>query len=142
LGASVAALVVTVAFANPAMARVRHRTVASTLKVTLSDSRLAVSRATLQAGKATFVVVNNGKRPHVLAIGGPGLKGVRTPKLTAGKTAKLTVNLRTGAYMLSDPVGGAASHWLVVGPATTVTSQGNRTSDGAPRMVEPGMDCD
>ena len=60
----------------------------------------------LQSGTTTFVVRNTGKKSHVFAISGPGVKRARTRALlSAGKSAMLTVNLRTGSYMLSDPVG-------------------------------------
>src|SRR5262249_14341504 len=51
-------------------------------------------------------------------------KGLATAKLAPGKSATMTVNLRSGAYMLtvSDPVGlgMAATHWLQVIPRTVV----------------------
>src|SRR5712691_7133919 len=106
-----------------AFAGVARHGIAAKVTVTFTDTKLVVSRGGLEAGTATFVLVNNGQKLHVLTIRGPGLKGVRTRKVAAGRTATLTVTLRTGAYMLSDPAGLGTSNvrWLVVSPATVVS---------------------
>jgi hypothetical protein len=104
----------------------RHATTANVI-VTFTDTKLGLSMPGLAAGTTTFVVVNKGKKQHFLEIAGPGLKGVHTQKLAPGRTVSLTVKLRTGSYMLSDPVGlrlGTA-RWLQVLPASAVTSRGN-----------------
>jgi hypothetical protein len=124
LGAVIAVFVLALGLTGVGFAGTARRAVAAKVTVTLTDTKLVLSRPGLQAGKATFVVVNKGQKLHVLAITGPGLSGVRTPKLAAGKSATLTVKLRTGAYILSDPVGLSSfkSRWLVVNPATAVSS--------------------
>jgi hypothetical protein len=109
--------------------------------VTFTDSKLGVSSTTLDAGQTTFVVVNKGTRGHVLAITGPGLKGVKTPKLAAGHSAKLTVKLKTGSYMLSDPVGLGAYQvkYLSIIPAANVAGTGSSNTPAAPTAPYNGM---
>ena len=126
-----------VAFADAA----RHA-IAANVTVTITDARLIVSRSGLQAGQATFAVVNDGHGAHALTITGPGLTGARTPKLHAGASATLTVTLRAGAYTLTDPFARKANvHWLVVSPATNVTSTGT-SSVVTPIISTTGTNCD
>jgi uncharacterized cupredoxin-like copper-binding protein len=97
----------------------------SQVTVTFKGQQLGVSSTTLDAGTTTFVVVNKGKTGHILAISGPGLKGVHTAKLAAGHSAKLTVKLRKGSYMLSDPALGAYQvQYLSILPAANVSATG------------------
>jgi hypothetical protein len=126
-----------VAFAGVA----RHATAAK-VTVTFTDTTFGVSRGGLQAGKATFVVVNRGRKPHLLTISGPGLKNIRTSKLATGGSATLTVTLRTGAYMLTDPLGKSSTHWIVVSPATVVHASGTTNAGTTPVFNDPGMNCD
>jgi hypothetical protein len=142
LSAVIAPLVLALGLTAVAFGGVTRRAVATKVTVTFTDARFVLSPAGLQAGTAKFLVVNKGQKPHALAIAGPGLKSARTPKLAAGATATLTVVLRAGAYALSDAVGKANGHWLVVGPATVVRSSGNGSVSTAPGFTEPGMNCD
>ena len=120
-----------VALGLPGTALAGRSTPASIARVTvtLTDAKLAVSPAGLQAGRARFLVVNKGKRLHSLAITGPGIRSIETRKLAPGGSAALTVQLRTGAYMLtlSNPagLGMSSTHWLQVIPRTVVSSTGN-----------------
>ena len=109
--------------------------------VTFTDTTLRVSAITRDAGMTTFVVLNKGKKGHVLAIEGPGLKGVHTSKLVAGGTATLTVKLRPGSYVLSDPVGlGVYTvQFLSVLRAGAVSGKGNANVVAPP--VEPPPMC-
>jgi hypothetical protein len=111
------------------------------VRVTFTDRHFVLSPAGLQAGKTMFLVSNTGEKPHAFAIAGPGLK-LSTPKLGTGRSATLTVTLRVGAYALSDAVGSATGHWLVVGPATVVHSTGTGTGGTAPETSTIGMNCD
>src|SRR5438105_2136194 len=125
---------------------VRH-TSATKVTVTFTDKNLAVSRGSVQAGPAVFVVVNNGQQAHALAITGPGLGNVQTPKLGAGKSATLNVTLRMGSYMLADRValGTMTARWVLVSPATTVTSTGQRGGGKTSTLSEDPnwwMQCD
>jgi hypothetical protein len=125
VGAAIVALLVpALALAAPASPAVSAK-----VSVTLTDTKLRVSPSGLQAGSTTFTVVNTGKRLHAFQISGPGLKtGLATSKLAPGKRATMTVNLKSGAYMLtlSDPVGlgMSATHWLQVIPRTVVHASG------------------
>jgi hypothetical protein len=142
-GAVVAFLVFALGLPGFALASVGHQALAAKVTVTFTDTKFVLSRGGVEAGTASFVVVNKGQKLHVLAIRGPGLGGVRTTKVAAGRSATLTVTLRTGAYMLSDPVGLGAStvRWLVVSPATVVRSTG--TGSVVTTLPAPGgMDCD
>jgi hypothetical protein len=115
---------------------------ATQVKVTFTDAKFVLSPAGLQAGKTIFVVVNTGRKPHALAIAGPGLKGVKTPRVPAGKQATLTVTLGVGAYALSDAAGKVNGRWLVVGPKAIIQSTGSRSGNGGPETSTIGMNCD
>ena len=82
----------------------RHAMVTK-VTVTFTDSTLHVTPTTPASGPTTFVVLNKGKKAHLLMVKGPGVAGAHTAKVAAGGSAKLTVQLRPGAYVLSDPVG-------------------------------------
>jgi plastocyanin len=117
------------ALVAPAFA-LAQKTTATKVTVTLTDTKLGISPTGLEAGSTTFTVVNHGKRLHALQITGPGLKkGLATAKLDPGKSATMTLDLRSGAYMLtlSNPVGMgmSATHWLQVIPHTVVKSNGS-----------------
>ena len=58
-----------------------------------------------QAGTSTFVVKNEGKIQHDLAVEGPGGEK-KTPLIGPGKRASLTVDLETGRYKLYCTVPG------------------------------------
>ena len=125
-----------------AYAGVARHAIAAEVTVTFTDSKLVVSRGSFEAGPATFVVVNKGQKPHVLAIIGPGIKNIRTRKLATGKSATLTLTLRTGAYMLTDPIGRSNPHWIVVSPVSVVHANGNGTAGASSQFTDPGMNCD
>jgi hypothetical protein len=133
---ALAACLPTAAFGGTA----RHGTVAK-VTVTFTDKKFLVSPGHLEAGMATVVVVNNARKLHVLTIRGPGLKGVRTQRVAAGKSATFSVRLSTGAYEIADSVGLSNVRWLVVSPATVVTSTGNG-SVVVPLNDPTRMDCD
>jgi hypothetical protein len=139
LGAGLVVSLVALALAGAAFASTRHASL-SKVTVTFSDSKLGVSAQTLDAGTTTFVVHNNGRKLHVLAISGPGLKAVRTPKLAAGHSATLTVTLRAGSYMLSDPVGLGVYkvQYLSILPAANVTATGT-SAVVSPEQTSPAM---
>jgi len=139
-GVLIVASVLALGLVGVALAGVTHRAVQANVTVTITDNRLDVSHGVVQAGQATFVVANKGRKPHVLGISGPGLRSGRTQLVQAGKTAKLTVTLRSGAYMLIDTRRSPTTvRWVMVGPATA--------SAGSTRTVTPfpapaPMDCD
>jgi hypothetical protein len=129
LRAAVAVSVLSLALTGPALGNGAGQAQMAKVTVTLTDKKLGISTTNLEAGAATFLVVNRGSKRHSLAITGPGLKLAQTPKVAPGRSATLVVTLRKGAYMLSlsNPVGlGMSSkRWVEVMPATTVSSSGS-----------------
>jgi len=129
------------AAAAVAQAAPRERAVVGTVTVTITDRTLRVTPLNPESGSTKFVVLNKGKRGHVFAIAGPGVKGVRTGKIAPGRRATLTVKLRPGAYVLSDPVGLGAytSAFLDVIRASTLTSRGGGSKVQAGDSEPPEM---
>ena len=76
--------------------------------VTEKEFSLTPSTRKLAAGKVTFVARNRGRFPHALEVAGPGVKA-RTKVLSPGRTARLTVTLRKGAYTMWCPIGNHAA---------------------------------
>jgi hypothetical protein len=105
LTALLTASVLTLGVAAVAVAAPSRHAVAAKVTVTFTDKTLRVAPTTPASGETTFVVRNIGKKPHLLVVKGPGVNNARSPKLAAGGTGKLTVTLRPGAYVLSDPIG-------------------------------------
>jgi|SRR5579884_324376 len=118
---AVAALVA-FAVAPAAFASQRGGATTSALTVTITDKTLSLSPARAEAGTATLRVLNKGTKSHVLTLAGPGIK--RTRAVPAGGTVSLTLQLRSGAYVLSmgTSLVPSAEHWLVVTPATAPPS--------------------
>jgi uncharacterized cupredoxin-like copper-binding protein len=81
---------------------------AKTIKVSETEFKITLpTLPQLSAGKYTFVVTNVGKIQHDLAISGGHVAGpTKTPLLSPGQTAKLTVSLTTGNYQLYCTVPG------------------------------------
>jgi uncharacterized cupredoxin-like copper-binding protein len=87
-----------------------------TVKVVLSEWKVVPSVKRLQPGKVTFVVRNGGSIPHELVVLGTAkhhhalpLKGAEaaeagrrggTEELAPGKTRRVTLTLKRGAYVL------------------------------------------
>ena len=87
-----------------------------------------------------FVVRNLGKKAHVLVVKGPGVKGARTAKIPSGSIGKLSVTLRPGAYVLSDPIGVGEYNvmFLDVLKASAVGGKGDARAV-APEVEVPPM---
>jgi hypothetical protein len=118
----------------------RTKGAAPTVTVTITDRSVRVSPASPQSGATKFLVLNKGTKRHVFAISGPGVKGVRTGKIAPGKSTTLTLTLKVGAYVLSDPVLGTyTSAFLDVIRASTLSGKGNSNSVQA--EVEPPEMC-
>jgi plastocyanin len=66
--------------------------------VSETEWKVALPRTTLTAGKYTFDLKNDGQIPHDLTIDGPGVSDEKTSVIGPGKTAKLTVELKSGSY--------------------------------------------
>jgi hypothetical protein len=134
------ATVIALALTSTALAGTARHTAATQVKVTFTDSTFRLSTDSLQSGATTFVVVNKGKKHHAFTIKGPGVNGMHTATLAAGKSAKLTVQLRAGAYVLSDPVGLGAYNvqFLDVVRSAVLTGTGG-TNVVAPPVTPPPM---
>jgi hypothetical protein len=123
-----------------ANAGVVKRTAAARVTVTFTDTTLRVTPANPGSGATTFLVVNKGKKHHVLAIAGPGIKGAHSAKLPAGGHTTLKVTLRPGTYILSDPVGLGAytSAYLAVVKSAVLSARGD-ASETKPDVAPPPM---
>ena len=98
-----------------AAAGVSRHVTAPKVIVKVTDTRLMFLWPTgLQAGTVTLFVVNRGKLTHALAIAGTGLQPKRTPALSSGKSAKLTVTVEVGSYRIWDPVRSSMKHATVL----------------------------
>jgi mono/diheme cytochrome c family protein len=96
------ALVASVAVVSAALggAATRSQRALTTINVTIRDTGFAVPRKAAPLGQVRFVVKNVGSRPHGFRIAGK-----KTPVLTKGKTARLTVKFTKAAkYPFSSPV--------------------------------------
>ncbi len=91
---------------------VAHATAdAKTIKVTEKEFKITVTGKPA-AGADKFVIKNTGKYAHALSIAGPGIKSKRTPLIKPGKSAVLTVTLKSGAYTIWCPVPGHAAEGM------------------------------
>jgi hypothetical protein len=147
------------AFAGSALGSGKRQSLATQVQITFTDSSLAVAPGTLTTQLASFdvalVMVNHGKKPHVVTIKGPGLSGsplktgVRTQLVGPGSSATLRLKLLTGAYQLSENAGSKAVRWLVVRPATVAGAGANtqappvKNPDFSPgnSATNSSMDC-
>jgi plastocyanin len=66
--------------------------------VTESEFKIDLPSTTLTAGTYTFDLTNKGRVGHDLVFNGPGVDNEKTPVIDPGKTAKLTVDLKSGTY--------------------------------------------
>jgi uncharacterized cupredoxin-like copper-binding protein len=96
------AAVATAAVALPAMAHQSRAT--STINVTAGDLWFKLSAKSAPAGSVTFKVTNSGQLQHDFKIGGK-----KTPLLSHGKSATLTVTLKKGSYPYLCTVPGHAA---------------------------------
>jgi plastocyanin len=82
--------------------------------VSETEFKVALPAQKLSPGKVTFTVRNDGKIQHDLVISGPGVAGAaKTPLLSPGKAAKLTVTLAAGTYTLYCSVPGHRAAGMV-----------------------------
>ena len=75
--------------------------------VSLTDFKIDPANPTLEAGKATFEVSNDGQVPHALEIEGGG-EQFETEVLQGGDKATLEADLKAGEYEWYCPVGNHA----------------------------------
>lgn len=138
--AFVAVVAIAVVAAMPAAGGVRKATASQSATVTITDARIAVSPASLRTGVATFVAVNKGRKLHSFAIAGPGVS-VRTAKLQAGRSARLTVNLHSGRYTLWDPVALGRKRAQTIAVKPTPPPKVERV-ELPPGELGPNYSCD
>ena len=88
---------------------------AATVQVREVEFKIVPVPATLpKAGRVTFVVENAGKIQHDLALQGAGVSAsTKTPLISPGQTAKLTVTLAVGTYTLYCTVPGHRAAGMV-----------------------------
>jgi plastocyanin len=66
--------------------------------VTESEFKIELPSKSLSPGSYTFDLTNKGQAGHDLVVDGPGVSDKKTPVIGSGKTAKLTVELKSGTY--------------------------------------------
>jgi uncharacterized cupredoxin-like copper-binding protein len=88
--------------AGPALAARSHA--AATVTVTATEFKFKLSPSTVTHGNITFILLNKGKVAHDFQIAGK-----KTPLISPGKSAKLTVTLKTGKYPYKCTVAGHAA---------------------------------
>jgi hypothetical protein len=96
--------------------------------ITLKDGKLSVSPTSFTAGKVTLVVTNKGKVAHALAIMGTGLQPKSTPTLKSGKSATLTLTLRSGMYHVWDTLTSSMSRATMLTVKSASASGSSSTS--------------
>ena len=81
-------------------------TAPKTVPVTETEFKIALPTESLAPGSYEFALTNKGHIGHDLVVDGPGVDNEKTPVISAGKTAKLTVDLKSGTYELYCSVPG------------------------------------
>ena len=109
---------------------------AQRVEISAKDFLFQPARLSVEPGKVTFVLTNDGNAPHALEIEGNGVEE-ETDTIDAGDSTELTVDLEDGTYEIYCPVDGHRERGmegtLTVGPgggATTDDSEGSETETG------------
>lgn len=85
-----------------------------TIPVVESEFKIQLAQTSIPAGTVAFAVKNAGKIQHDLAISGGSVSGTpKTPLISPGGTAKLTVTLKAGTYTLYCTVPGHRAAGMV-----------------------------
>ena len=86
---------------------------AKTIRVTATEFAFEPATVSIDApGTYTFIVANEGKAPHALAIEGQGVEG-ESATAQGGETAELTVEIpEAGEYRIVCPVDGHAEQGM------------------------------
>jgi uncharacterized cupredoxin-like copper-binding protein len=74
--------------------------------VSETEFKIKVSQSSFKAGSYELDLKNDGQIQHDLVVKGPGVNDEKTPVIDGGKTAKLTVDLKSGTYELYCSVPG------------------------------------
>lgn len=81
-------------------------TAAHVAKVSEVEYKIRLPATTVERGRYTFDLENDGTIAHDLTIKGPGISKKGTPKIQPGQKAKLEVDLQPGTYDLYCSVAG------------------------------------
>ena len=73
-------------------------TAPKSVPVTEIEFKIELPSTNLSPGTYTFDLTNKGHIAHDLVFNGPGVSNEKTPLIDPGKTAKLTVDLKSGTY--------------------------------------------
>ena len=73
-------------------------TAPKSVPVTEVEFKIEFPSTSLAPGTYTFDLTNKGRVGHDLVFNGPGVNNEKTPVIHPGKTAKLTVDLKSGTY--------------------------------------------
>jgi plastocyanin len=73
-------------------------TAPKTISVTEVEFKIELPSTSLSPGSYTFDLTNKGAVGHDLVFNGPGVENEKTPVVGPGKTANLTVDLKSGTY--------------------------------------------
>lgn len=71
-----------------------------------TEFKIALASSSFKPGGYEFDVDNAGQIDHDLVVNGPAVSNEKTPLIAAGKSAKLTVTLKSGTYDLYCSVPG------------------------------------
>jgi plastocyanin len=73
-------------------------TAPKSVAVTEVEFKIELPSTSLSPGSYTFDLTNKGAVGHDLVFNGPGVDNEKTPVIGPGKTAQLTVDLKSGTY--------------------------------------------
>jgi uncharacterized cupredoxin-like copper-binding protein len=73
-------------------------TAPKSVPVTEVEFKIELPSTSLSPGSYEFDLTNKGQVGHDLVFNGPGVDNEKTPVIGPGKTAKLTVDLKSGTY--------------------------------------------
>jgi uncharacterized cupredoxin-like copper-binding protein len=73
-------------------------TAPKSVAVTEVEFKIEFPSTNLSPGSYTFDLTNKGHVGHDLVFNGPGVSNEKTPVISPGQTAKLTVDLKSGTY--------------------------------------------
>jgi uncharacterized cupredoxin-like copper-binding protein len=82
----------------PATSTTKAPAAPKSVPVSESEFKIDLPSTTLAPGTYTFHLTNEGHIGHDLAFNGPGVDNEKTPVIGPGKTADLTVTLKSGSY--------------------------------------------
>ena len=86
--------------AAPSAAASSAAAVGTPVGVVETEFSITLDKTSFTPSTYTFTIKNQGKFPHNLNIEGPGVDKKTSPKLGAGESGVLTVNLQKGSYEL------------------------------------------